>query len=180
MERALLPIRPDKRKEILAEISDDIKSRAADAGVKTPADEEKFVRALETPKMLAKRYVQIYGISSVYLLLLSVLGVFLAFLSVPVIPLPEGHYVYPESLAALTVLLLTIYVAWTFIRFPQNSWVIGSMVFSARIAFYLIYELLFEVGFDVVDGALFLVTTAGIVAVGFAVLYFSKEEKADA
>ncbi|MCX8174541.1 MAG: hypothetical protein N3F63_08080 [Thermoplasmata archaeon] len=163
----------------MAEIRDDIRSRAADAGVKTPADEEKFVRRLEKPAELAKRYIQIHGISPGYLALLSAAGIFLAFLSVPVIPLPDGIYVYPESLAALAVLLLTIYVVWVFIRFPSKWPAVGCVVFSSRILIYLVYAFCFGIGFDVVDSILFFITTAGVVAVGFAALYFSREEKAN-
>ncbi|MEM3444754.1 MAG: hypothetical protein QW115_02125 [Thermoplasmata archaeon] len=179
VELALLPVSADKRKEILAEIRDDIESRAADAGVKTHQGEERFVKNLESPERLARRYIKIYGVSPAYLALLCILGAILGFLSVPLLPLPDGIYIYPESLAALSVLLLTFYVAWAFLRFPSKSRAVGTAVFTARVAVYLLYALAFQIGFDILDTLLFFITTAGIVALGFALLHFSGEEEQD-
>lgn len=173
---ALLPLRADKRKEILAEIKDDIESRARESGIKGEAEEKKFVQSLDNPDILAKRYIEIYGISFSYLLLLVAGGVILAFFSMPLIPFPGGIYIYSEGLAAFSVLLVTLYLIWIFIRFPGKCWAVGGAVVFTRILAYLLYTLFLPVESDLFDAILFFIVTGSLLVVAYAVQYFAGGE----
>ncbi|MGC8912773.1 MAG: HAAS signaling domain-containing protein [Thermoplasmata archaeon] len=172
----LLPLPAKKRNEILAEVRDDIYSRATDSGI-SEENAEEFVKNLEPPDKLAKKYLKIYGVSWVYLSVLCLFSVFFSIISVPVVPLPQGNFVFPESLAGLTVLILTLYVVWCFAKLSAKGWAVAITTLITRTAVYSFYYFGPGIEFDIFDTILFFITSLGILGVGYAALHLTEEVK---
>jgi len=177
VKRALFPLAPDRRREIIAEIKDDLYSKMEDAGIKTERDAQEFVKKLESPGTLAKKYIRIYGISWQYLGLLCACSIFLALISVPIIPVPGGIFVFPETLAGLTVFILTVFVVWTFISLGKSAWWIGGTVFITRTLLYFIYAYIYNIMFDTVDTLTFFVTSLSFLIMGYLIIHINKERE---